>query len=144
MPAGYSYKDRGWAKIQEAIKDLATRKLDCGVHGDDGSDIVEIATYQEFGTESIPERSFIRSTLKEQASAIRNKTILSVRGIITGRGSSEAELRTLGLFLETKMKEKVLSGNFTPLSWSTIKAKGSDKPLIDTGRLLGSIRYVIK
>ncbi|RLI81339.1 hypothetical protein DRP04_06355 [Archaeoglobales archaeon] len=58
----------------------------------------------------------------------------------------ERILRLAGAFLEGKVKETIQQGrqDWPPLKPSTIKRKGSDKPLIDTGKLLNSITHKVE
>ena len=42
------------------------------------------------------------------------------------------------------MQDKITSGSFAPNAESTIKKKGSSKPLVDTGRMRKSVNYVIQ
>jgi hypothetical protein len=54
------------------------------------------------------------------------------------------DLEKIGLWVVNKVKAKFGSDDLVPNSEATIKAKGSDKPLIDTGQLRNSITYVIR
>ena len=58
----------------------------------------------------------------------------------------ERILRLAGAFLEGKVKEIIQRGrpDWPPLKPSTIRCKGSDKPLIDTGKLLNSITHKVE
>ena len=42
------------------------------------------------------------------------------------------------------VQEKIESGSYEPNAPSTIRKKKSDKPLIDTGRMRQSVKYVIR
>ena len=42
------------------------------------------------------------------------------------------------------VQKTIKEGSFVPNAPSTIRKKGSDKPLIDTGRLRQSVNYHIK
>lgn len=58
----------------------------------------------------------------------------------------ERILRLAGAFLEGRVKETIQRGrpDWPPLKPSTVKRKGSDKPLIDTGKLLNSITHKVE
>lgn len=105
--------------------------------------VAQVATFHEFGTEFIPERSFIRSTVSENRAQI-NSFIESLKpGILMG--NSLKALATVGEFVQTLIKKKIQTGgDWAPLKSSTIRAKGSSKALVDTGQMLNSIRYVVK
>lgn len=92
----------------------------------------------------IPERSFIRSAFDE------NKKEIWKLADDVGNRVSEMKLdpmqglRIIGEEMESKIKEKIKHGPFTPNAPSTVRKKKSDQPLIDTGRLRNSIRYEVK
>lgn len=113
---------------------------DAGEHSD-GLRVVDIATMQEFGTETIPERSYIRSTAREN----RKKYMAIVQKIfrkgLTGELKIEKGLAVLGERIQADIVNKIVSGISPALKASTIRMKGSTTPLIDTGQLKASIRY---
>ena len=58
--------------------------------------------------------------------------------------SAEQVLKEIGIFQKDLIQEKITEGSFTPNAASTVRKKGSNKPLIDTGRMRQSVNYVIK
>ena len=65
------------------------------------------------------------------------------RSIINGE-SADRILKKIGIFQKDLIQEKITEGSFAPNAPSTIKAKGSSKPLIDTGRMRQSVNFEIK
>lgn len=65
------------------------------------------------------------------------------RALISG-ASAEQVLKEIGIFQKDLIQDKIESGSFAPNAASTIRQKGSSKPLIDTGRMRQSVDYVIK
>ncbi len=118
-----------------------------GTHEGDGEVIsnIALARIHEYGTETIPERSFIRSTLFEQRPAIIELIKILKHDIYTGKTTVEKALGEIGLQVQTLIRGKINDGDSTwePLKPSTIARKGSDKPLIDTGQLLKSIVFKV-
>ena len=51
---------------------------------------------------------------------------------------------TVGKDVVKKVREMILNGTYAALAESTVKAKGSDKPLYDTGALVRSVKYKIE
>ena len=47
-------------------------------------------------------------------------------------------------YVENLIKAKIASGDFTPNAPSTIKKKGRNQPLVDTGRMLNSVKGVVR
>ena len=56
----------------------------------------------------------------------------------------ETKLDFVGEFLAGKMKEKIMSRIPPPNAPSTIAAKGSSLPLVDTGEMMGAIDHKSK
>lgn len=103
-----------------------------------------IAYVHEFGI-GVPERSFMRSTIIENAQKyqkINRDNILPA--IRSGTLTAEECYRRLGTIAQSDMQQKIVNGSFKPLKEETIKRKGSTKPLIDTGALRQSITYEVK
>ena len=61
--------------------------------------------------------------------------------VFNGRVGAREAFQLLGVFFVGQVKKIFRAGEFEPNKPATIKAKGSDKPLIDTGRLRNSIDY---
>lgn len=119
--------------------------------------LVELAAIHEFGSPAagIPERSFIRSTLRARKDAIRSfieaalgKSItkLTQSSSISREGMQTEAKHILGL-LGTKvvamMRETIRKRIPPPLKQSTITRKKSSVPLVDTGQLINSINYEV-
>lgn len=108
--------------------------------------MVDLAMVHEYGSrdQTIPARSFIRSTCdakrKQHLDLIRQFQSKILRGHITARQA----LTQLGEVVSKDMVETINNGIEPKLRPSTIKRKGSSKPLIDTGRLKGAITHEIR
>ncbi|MCY1454324.1 hypothetical protein D9M71_713820 [compost metagenome] len=63
--------------------------------------------------------------------------------VLTGEITMTTLLEQMGNLAEGHVKQEITDGDFAANAASTIAAKSSDKPLIDTGALRQSIRYVI-
>jgi hypothetical protein len=106
--------------------------------------LIDVATFHEFGTVDIPQRSFIRSNdhnnfqkYKNMIEEIKDKIIFS--GMKPKHG-----LGYLGEEIRKDIQAGVRNGLEPELKESTIKAKGSSKPLVDTKQLINAITYVVK
>lgn len=110
------------------------------------SDLVDIAAKHEFGDkdENIPQRSFIRTTTDEQRLKVNRKIQIAWGRIIEGRSTPERELGMIGQFMELKIRKKITDIKQPPNSPATIAMKGSSNPLIDTGQMRNSIRFVVE
>lgn len=135
-------------KYQQMLKELAEKEVRIGFqHGDateeDGTDICDIAAWNELGTENMPSRPFIRKSVDENESKI-NSFLQSTKGELVNGESAEQILKEIGLFHKGLMQEKITDGSYEPNAESTIRKKGSSKPLIDSGRMRQSVNYVIR
>lgn len=110
---------------------------------DRGVDMAQIAMWNELGTSTSPSRPFLRMSVDENASDINAMCGKQLKTIAEG-GTAEQCLKQVGVFGVSLVQEKIVSGSYAPNAPSTIKKKGSDKPLIDTGRMRQSVKYVIR
>ena len=130
--------DPGFRKFRKQLKG-GPDAVDIGLFSEQGSDLVIYAASNEFGTEKIPERSFLRSTVDENRREFRAFLDKRKNQVVISRTERERVLKGLGLFAEKKVVIKIGKGPFTANAPSTIRMKGSSKPLINTGRMRQSI-----
>lgn len=111
--------------------------------GDGKIDNVGLAVVHEYGL-GAPERSFLRSTFdarKEDWYHLAGRLLGKVtRGLIP----LDQALGLIGLRAQADIRKRIVDGIPPPNALSTIKAKGSSTPLIDTDRLLGSISFEVR
>jgi hypothetical protein len=129
--------DPGFRKLRKRFE--GPDKVDVGVFGEQGSDLVIKAASNEFGTNRIPERSFIRSAIDESKDEFRNFLRDGTIKVLKGKMTKRRLIGLLGLLGIEKIQEKITDGPFVPNAPSTIKAKGSSSPLIHHAILKGSI-----
>lgn len=113
----------------------------------DGTSVVEVALWNEFGTRSIPERSFIRSTIDENEGLINSWREEMLKKLIDDDWTVEKALEAIGFRIQTLIQNKIKSNVPPPNAPSTLKHKQregtSGGTLIDTGLLLRSISYQV-
>lgn len=108
--------------------------------------LVELAAIHEFGSPAahIPERSFIRRTFDTKHTEIRALATKLAAKIVDGKMDIDKALTVLGQFCAAEVKKTITRDRIPPpLKPATIEAKGSNRPLVDTGRLLGAISYEV-
>lgn len=148
---GVRFRDRLTPEGQRFFRELAELKeLEVRVgfqrgeaQEEDGTDICDVAAYNELGTDHIPARPFIRQSVDDNESKIKSFLKAQVKDFGKGK-SAEQMLKEIGIFQKDLMQDKITSGSFAPNADSTIKKKGSSKPLVDTGRMRQSVNYVIQ
>lgn len=136
---------RKWDKLAKQLQEIKRtegKSAKIGVFAEQGSDLVKYAGANEFGTKIIPERSFLRSAIDEgRQRIVRFVDQQAINLIVKQNQSLKRTLRLLGLFGVKLVKAKIIKGPFVPNAPATIRKKRSSKPLIDKGRLLGSITF---
>lgn len=155
MPNEVTEKRKLWDRLLAHAHKLEHAHVKVGVlsshgasepHGDDASfTLVEIAACHEFGTDTIPERSFIRSTFSQRVpdELVKMQAALA-REVVTKGLDPEKALARLGAWGAAEVKKTITEDDIPPpLAASTIAAKGSTKPLVDTGQLKNSISYEV-
>jgi hypothetical protein len=148
--------DPGFRKLRKRFK--GPDSVDVGVFGEQGSDLVIYTASNEFGTDKIPERSFLRAGTDEAKGEFKRFLRKGTLEVLRGRSTKTKLIGRLGLLGQKKVVEKINTGSFTPNAPSTMRAKarggkgtafseivtkktslGVNRPLIDTGRMRASI-----
>ena len=73
-----------------------------------------------------------------------NRFLKSMKQEILHGSSAEEVLKKIGTFQKGLIQEQIVKGSFAPNAESTVRKKGSNKPLVDTGRMRQSVNYVIQ
>ena len=105
----------------------------------DGKYVAQVAFDNEFGTSKIPPRPFFRNAIKDKSkewlelykdTQFQTKDMLQTLGIV-------------GTVIKDDIATSITELSDPPNAPSTIKQKGSNNPLIDTGFMRNSVSYVI-
>lgn len=111
----------------------------------DGTPVISVGAWNEFGTSTIPARSFLRSGIRMGNRRLRKVMAFAAAQAVAGKITPEQATRDVGQVAEDLVKARIISVSTPPNAPSTIAAKlkkgGTARPLQDTGQLRGSIRY---
>ena len=107
----------------------------------DGTDMLDIAVYNHFGTATIPARPFVSDCAEKNARQIQEAQKRLVYRVYQGSLSADGALAQLGAWYVNVQKGHILHGGWTPNAPATIKRKGSNKPLVDTGQLVNTVDW---
>lgn len=140
---------RGGKKIQEVFRNAGKggiKHIDVGFFASarypDGTPIAAVAAWNEFGTEIIPERPFIRIANAQNElnliAIIRNQvdplTMVITRTVGNSLGQNQMDA----------VKKSMVDLRDPPNAESTlVRKKGKTNPLIDTGRMNRSVTYKV-
>lgn len=132
-------------KLAELEVHIGYQRGEETVVSDDGksrADLVDIAMWNELGTVNIPSRPFMRDSVDKHKDDINHMLTAQKDALLNG-SSARKILETIGLFQQDLIQTEIEQGDFVANAPSTIKKKGSDKPLIDTGTMKNSVHYWI-
>jgi hypothetical protein len=145
------------AMLKRLELEKSNANVTIGVHGQEGSAekksrdegpakllLVDVATFMEFGTVNVPQRSFIRANdalnyrkYRKVIEEIKDKILFDNMKMSTGLG-------LLGELILRDIRTRIRSGIKPDLQPETIKAKGSSLPLVDTGQLINGLTYYVR
>lgn len=141
--------DNGYAHVVKEIMKLDGKSVEAGIHAtagrEDGTDLVDIAIYNEYGTKRIPSRPFVRLATDNNQKEWDRIVDAGHAAIVAGTRDADFMLNVLGNRMVADIQKTI--GNrqlLVPNAPATVKKKGSDAPLIDSGRLRQSVDYVVK
>lgn len=103
-----------------------------------GTSVIDYAIFNEFGTSTIPARSFLNSSFKENETKYMAKSWKIYEKALSGADVT-LDLERLGEEVANDIKVKISSNIPPELKPATIKRKKSSKTLIDSGILRSSI-----
>lgn len=149
--------DSGLNQILKDINSLPRRQILIGIQEDSqtkaqskngrkqkqGVSIAQYAAANEFGTEKIPQRSFMRSTFDEKLPDIMRVINSSFGRVVDRKIPPIKAYREIGQAVEGFVKMKIHQIMSPPNSPVTIELKKSSKPLIDFGQMVAAVRYII-
>lgn len=139
---------RGGDKFRRRLAELAaqaqTAKVRVGIieqaNYEDGQSVAQAAFWNEYGTAHIPPRPFFRNTIAEHKDEWPQQaaTLMEANG-----GDVRQTLELMGEGVKGQIVATIQAFREPPNAAATVKKKGFDKPLIDTGTLWCSIDYEV-
>lgn len=155
VSASIKQSNKGW---QDKFKMRLQKdsKLECavgfprGVSGlgtpyyENGASILEVAIYNNYGTEDIPARPFMEESAEPLQVNYKKRMKASMPAINSGKLEMKKFLGLVGRESEGIIRRKIVAGPWIPNSPKTVKAKKSDKPLIDTGAMQKNVTNVVR
>ena len=118
--------------------------FDDGKVYDDGTKVIEVAIWNHFGTDNIPARPFVTASLELARPELKALYARLVKGVLEGKITDDFAAQYLGQWAVKEIVDNINRGLFQANAPSTVAAKGSDTPLIDTAQLEGSIRAEVE
>lgn len=132
-------KDRGYrATLKALLGALRPPVLTVGIHSDEGGRNLAIGGYHEFGTDRMPQRSFIGAWAEENESVNEKVLLAFVQPLAQGKTTIEDALQRAGVTFVGSIQARMASGI------DPEKKDGTPARLIDTGQLRSSIRAKVE
>lgn len=143
-------------KFLKELKKLEKKQVKAGffagrAKSEEGTDYVDIANFNEYGTVNIPSRPFMRDSVDKHEIQIDCKILEAKDALLSGAAAREV-LSFFGELQQNLIQDEITNGDFVSNAPSTLKRKekkrapgNSDpmKPLIDTGRMRQSVHYKV-
>lgn len=164
--------DSGWDKFAQELENLATKKVETGIQASEDAELLIYAGANEFGVTipkiskvraffrrifrrklkqstagiKIPPRPFIRQTFDKHIKELEEIGVDLGELVLNDKLTLKQALELWGDKFIAFIRSEVAEGtNFEPNKPATIRAKGGGKaPLQDSGRLMNSLKSVVK
>lgn len=135
-------RDSGWNHYKRSLRDLAQHSIQVGIV--DNPELAQIAAWLEFGTPDakhpIPERPAHRICFEKNKAELKRKYAHYTKLIGEGKISQAQALQQIGDWYAGKLRWEIINYNAVPNSEATIKHKGVNDPLMDTGEYVNAIK----
>ena len=90
-----------------------------------------------------PPAHFLRRRYRYMRKKSGEAAVSEAAKVLRGNEKAQQAFREIGTDVQKKVQKRIDEGQFVPNAPSTIKRKGHDHPLIDTGTMRDSISYTI-
>ena len=144
----------GYEAFKKELKKIKGSYVSIGIHtgaGEykDGESVIQVAFWNEFGTDKVPQRPFMRNVVYGKEGEINRLREKLMKRLIDGEITLEKALGTLGFVIAEMMRNEITGRHLRPNKDSTIAHKQRegvtppDNPLYETGLLMRSIGFQV-
>lgn len=109
----------------------------------DGTSVIDVGFYNEFGTSTIPERPWLRTGIRKNLPKYKRINRDSLRKILRGSLTTEKALNQLGAIAAGDIKENITAIRKPPNKAATVRKKKSANPLMDNGHMRAQVTYEV-
>ena len=102
--------------------------------------VAQVAFWNEFGTSRAPARPFFRTTIQRQSPTWGDKLAKAVKAT---NYDGRTALALLGQSMRDDVENAIAQWSSPANAPSTVKRKGFDKPLVDTGVMQRAVDYEV-
>lgn len=150
MARNVTDRDLGLKRIIAELKKADDMVVAVGIlegsKNGEGFNIAEYAAANEFGTDKIPSRPFMRTAFDENKGDIQADMDRQYKRLVTGKITANTGLTIIGQKHADRVKKTITGRDFLPkLAQVTIDAKkGSTKTLVDTGAMKNAVQISVR
>jgi len=145
----YSHNLKGMARTRKMLRELDNMTVICGItdemHPEHNLPANEIAILNIEGTERIPSRDFMyvaEGLIEDEVRRVA-KDMVS-KAYVTGKIRPEKVLEAVGKVQKQGIIDAIeMSDIYVPNAPETIRKKGFDKPLTESGKLKDFVEYQV-
>ena len=102
----------------------------------DGTPVAMVAFWNEYGTRTADPRPFFRTTVWEN----KKNWVLSVQNLMKMHNDPKQVMGLIGVHMQEQIVQSINTWSDPPNSAYTIAKKGFDKPLVERGIMMRSIK----
>src|SRR5690625_1670378 len=139
--------DHGLKAITRRMEKLNRREVTIGFHGDDrypdGTDVAQVAIWNEYGTRNAPARPFMRTTGVRYMKDVQRSMARMANAVQMGHQVSFCAMKILGAEYKDHMQSALLTGPCALNAPLTMRQNGHGRPLVDTERMFDSVDYKV-
>lgn len=105
----------------------------------DGTPVAMVAFWNEYGTKTSPVRAFFRTTVSDQ----KKNWVLSVQNLMKMHNDPKKVMGLIGEHMRGQIVQSINTWTDPPNAPYTVRMKGFNAPLRDTGQLMRSISFEV-
>lgn len=134
-------RDLGFSKVLDDLSKLENVELEVGIF--DG-EVAEYAEFNELGTSKIPARPWMSTAAAKNEPKYQQIAERQGKRIVDGQTTVAAAASSIGIEARNDLIQSIQDGDWAPNAPATVKAKGSSRPLVDTGAMQRAITFRVK
>ena len=133
-----------YEKLSVLVGFQGSSALESAGDGDSEARVVDVATFNEFGTDTVPERPFLRSALDMGKDEIGRAIEDGVGAIMDGKKTAIQAASIIGIVAQKLVRKRIVDLSDPPNRPLTILMKGSSNPLVDEGQMGKSVTWTVR
>lgn len=140
--------DKGMKAYLKNVGEFMSYEISAGVNSEDsgapdknGFTMADKAIINEYGSRDghIPERPVHRNTIDAEQKNMKRKIAQGAKKVAQRKVSALREANNIGQYYAGKLRDGVQKYNEVPNAPATVKKKGENNPLIDSGATVNAI-----